>query len=110
MSSYDLAWLSYSQAESPFSKKTLDYISAINIDEDVKFIEKHFNVRPICLRNMKICSLLLQIAAQRGLTLFEIGKIICRPDDDETKPSTLEQLVEKSEHEVETEDFSNVNF
>ena len=110
MSSYDLAWLSYSQAEAPFSQRTLDYINAINIDDDVKFVEKHFQVRPICLRNMKISALLLRQAAQRGLTLAEIGKILCRPDDDDTMPSILEQLVEKSEREVETEDFSSVNF
>jgi hypothetical protein len=73
VSSYDLAWLSYSQAEEQFSQRTLDYIKAINIDDDIKFVEKHFQVRPICLRNMKISTLLLQQAAQRGLTLAEIG-------------------------------------
>lgn len=110
VSSYDLAWLSYSQAEQPFSQRTLDYIKAINVDDDVNFIESHFQVRPVCLRNMKISTLLLQQAAQRGLTLAEIGRILCRPDDDDTQPSLLEQLVEKSEREVETEDFSSVNF
>jgi len=73
VSSYDLAWLSYSQTEEQFSQRTLDYIKAINIDDDIKFVEKHFQVRPICLRNMKISTLLLQQAAQRGLTLAEIG-------------------------------------
>lgn len=110
VSSYDLAWLSYSQAELPFSQRTLDYIKAINVDDDVKFVEANFQVRPVCLRNMKISALLLQQAAQRGLTLAQIGRILCRPDDDDTEPSLLEQLVQKSEREVETEDFSSVNF
>lgn len=67
--SYDLAWLSYSQADLPFSQRTLDYIQSINADDDVTYIEKHFSIRPVCLRNMKISTLLLQKAAGKGLTL-----------------------------------------
>ena len=110
VSSYDLAWLSYSQAEEPFSERTLDYIKSLKVDEDIHFIEKHFQVRPVCLRNMKISTLFLQQAALKGLTLAEIGSILCRPDHDDTEPSLLEQLVQKAENEVETEDFSSVNF
>jgi len=110
VSSYDLAWMSYGQAEEPFSERTLDYIKAINIEDDINFIESNFDVRPVCLRNMKISTLLLQQAAQRGLTLAQIGSILCRPDDDDTEPSLLERLVQQAEHEVETEDFSSVNF
>lgn len=63
VSSYDLAWMSYRQTAEPISQRTLDYIKAINVDEEVRFIEKHFSVRPVCLRNMKIATLLLQQAA-----------------------------------------------
>lgn len=67
--SYDLTWLYMDQAEEPFSKRTLDYIANLDIDADIKFLEQNFKIRPNCLRNMKISSLLLQKAAAKGLTL-----------------------------------------
>jgi len=67
--SFDLTWLSYDQASEPFSQKTLDYIKNLNIDEDIRFLEGNFKLRPECLRNMKISTLLLQKAAAKGLTL-----------------------------------------
>ena len=91
--SYDLAWLSYSQAEETFSQKTLEYIKSVNVDDDVKFIEQNYSIRPVCLRNMKISTLLLQKAADKGMTLAEIGKILCRPDNDDSEPSILEKIV-----------------
>lgn len=69
VSSYDLAWLSFGQAEEAFSQKTLDYISSLDIDADIKLLESSFKIRPECLRNIKISSLLLQRGAARGLNL-----------------------------------------
>jgi hypothetical protein len=46
---------------------------------------------------MKISSLLLKKAAKLGLTLYQIGQVICRPDDDETCPSKLEEIVAEAE-------------
>ena len=60
-------------------------------------IEKNFKVRPECLRNIKISSLLLKQAAAKGLTLAQIGQILCRPDDDEEAPSLLETIVNKAQ-------------
>ena len=62
-------------------------------------LENSFKIRPICLRNMKVSTLLLKRAASRGLTLAQIGQIICRPDDDDTEPSLLEQIVEKAQQQ-----------
>ena len=67
--SFDLTWLSYDQASEPFSQKTLDYIKNLDIDADIRFLEGNFKLRPECLRNMKISTLLLQKAAAKGLTL-----------------------------------------
>ena len=67
--SYDLAWLSYPQADLPFSNETLDYIANIDADKDIEILESCFQFRPECLRNMKITTMLLQRAAARGLTL-----------------------------------------
>ena len=46
---------------------------------------------------MKVSSLLLKKAAARGLTLQQIGQILCRPDDDDSEPSPLEKIVKKAE-------------
>ena len=47
------------------------------------------------MRNMRISSTLLKKGAEAGLTLAQIGQILCRPDDDE-QPSILEQIVKKA--------------
>lgn len=45
---------------------------------------------------MRISSTLLQRGAAAGLTLAQIGQILCRPDEDDSLPSLLERIVEKA--------------
>ena len=71
--SFDLAWLSWSQAEEHFTSKSLKFIESIDVLKDVEILEKSFKFRPICLRNMRISTTLLKMAAQAGLTLASIG-------------------------------------
>lgn len=61
--------MDFPQADEPFSPATLAYINRLNVDEDIRLIESNFKVRPECLRNLKISSLLLKKAANKGLTL-----------------------------------------
>ena len=61
-------------------------------------LEESFKFRPVCLRNMRISSTLLKKGTQAGLTLAQIGQILCRPDDDDTEPSILETIVHRSRH------------
>lgn len=96
LSSYDLIWLSYDQASKPFSKKSLDYIKNIDYMADIRMLEQTFKFRSQCLRNMRISCTLLKKGAEAGLTLSEIGQILCRPDEDETQPSLLEQIVRRA--------------
>jgi hypothetical protein len=81
----------------PFSQETLNYIEFLDIDQDITTLESTFNMRPVCLRNMKVSSLLLKRGAARGLNLTQIGQILCRPDDDDSEPSRLEKIVKKAE-------------
>ena len=67
----------------PFSKRSLDYIRNIDVMADIEVLEKTFKFRPKCLRNMRISSTLLKKGAEAGLTLQQIGEILCRPDDDD---------------------------
>lgn len=96
VSSWDLVWLSYSQADMPFSQRSLDYIRNIDVMADIEVLEKTFKFRPKCLRNMRISSTLLKKGAEAGLTLQQIGEILCRPDDDDEQPSILEQIVKRA--------------
>jgi len=68
----------------------------LNIDGDVTTLEQSFEIRPICLRNMKCSSTLLKEGAKRGLNLAQIGQILCRPDEDDQEDSTLEKIVIKA--------------
>ena len=94
--SFDLVWLSYDQTSLPFSPKTLEYIQSLEIDSDVRLLEKNFDFRPICLRNIKISGILLKKAASLGLTLSDIGTILCRPDEDDSLESHLEKIVRQA--------------
>jgi hypothetical protein len=67
--SFDLVWLNWSQAEEPFSNRTLKFIESLNIKKDIELLENTFKFRPICLRNIRITSTLLQRGAAAGLTL-----------------------------------------
>ena len=90
VSSYELAWLSFDQAEKRFSQKSLDFIAAIDVENDIELLEQNLSFRPICLRNMRISTTLLKLGAEQGLTLAQIGEIMCRGDFDEDSPSLLE--------------------
>ena len=45
---------------------------------------------------MRISCTLLKKGAEAGLTLSQIGQILCRPDEDDEQPSLLEQIVRKA--------------
>lgn len=80
----------------PFSAKSLSYIKKIDPVRDIQLIEKTFHFRPVCLRNIRISTSLLKSAAEEGLTLEQIGQILCRPDEDDSMPSLLEKIVQKA--------------
>lgn len=81
--SYDIDWLAYDQAYEPFSEKSLAYIKNLRVDKDIAMLERNFKIRPECLRNMKLSTILLQEGAKRGLNLAQICSILCRPDEDD---------------------------
>lgn len=64
-------------------------------------LESNFKMRPECLRNMKVSTLMMQRAAAKGMTLAEMSQIFCRPDDDDTEPSPLEKIVAKAQLQSE---------
>jgi len=93
-------WLHWPQAKLPVDSETRSYIHHINVDEDAAILEK-IGVRPDCIRTMKISSTLLKKGIASGLTLYDIGSMVCRPAIDQ--PSTLERLFEKAAQESHDE-------
>jgi len=64
-------------------------------------LDKSLNLRPICLRNMRLSNILLKMGAEAGLNLGEICKIWCRTDDEGEVKSILEGLVERAQRQAD---------
>ena len=67
--SWELVWMEWDQAKEPFTTRTLRYIENIDIEADLAILKTNYNIRSICLRNFKICNILLKKCAKSGLTL-----------------------------------------
>jgi len=90
-------WLTWPQARKPFSQEELDYIAAIDSTKDVQIL-KSLQIRPECLRTMKISTMILQKGAAVGLTLYDLGCIVSRAVLEE--PSELELLYHQALKEL----------
>jgi hypothetical protein len=83
-------WLYWPQAKVPFSERTLSYIRALDADRDLATLTQHgLHIRPECQRVLKVATMLLQKAAARGMTPFQIGSIMCR---EASQKSAIEKL------------------
>jgi hypothetical protein len=83
-------WLYWPQAKVQFDDASLEYIKGLDADKDVSMLASHgLVVRPECVRVLRVCTMLLKKGAERGLTPFAIGSIMCREAN--TK-SPLEKL------------------
>ena len=68
-----MVWMEWPQIQQPFTKEEMDFINAIDPEEDGKFLQNHLKFRDICLRNFRIAETLLKKCAKEGLTLYQIG-------------------------------------
>lgn len=89
-------WLYWPQAKQPYSADTIDYIKSLDAEEDIQLLKFHgWDVPPECARVFRISTMLLKKGAERGLTPFAIGSIMCRRTlKDE---SVIEQIVREAE-------------
>mmetsp|Transcript_87363 Transcript_87363/g.233904 ORF Transcript_87363/g.233904 Transcript_87363/m.233904 type:complete len:842 (-) Transcript_87363:667-3192(-) len=87
----DIVWMSWPQVKEPFTTDELAYIHSISAEKDAKLIEKRLGVHRTQSRLMECSTRLLQIGAQSGLTLEQIGKILYRDDFD--VPSVMEKII-----------------
>jgi hypothetical protein len=85
-------WLSWPQAKIPFDEDVRNYIAALNVDHDARIL-RALGVRDECIRTFMLSTVLLKKAAMRGMTLHEIGALICRSRD-AVRPTMLETIAQ----------------
>ncbi|KAF8088328.1 hypothetical protein N665_0546s0054 [Sinapis alba] len=92
-------WLYWSQARKPYSRETLDYIRSLDAEEDINLLKFHGWKVPLkTARTLRISTILLKKGAERGLTAFEIGNMMCR--ETLSKKSLVEEMVEEAQEAV----------
>ncbi|KAJ9706204.1 hypothetical protein PVL29_001653 [Vitis rotundifolia] len=89
-------WLYWPQARQPFSLDTIDYINSLDAEQDIallKFCGWELSLESA--RTLRISTMLLKKGAQRGLTPFLIGSIMCRVTLN--KESVIEEIVQEAQ-------------
>ncbi|KAL3619178.1 hypothetical protein CASFOL_036748 [Castilleja foliolosa] len=86
-------WLYWPQARQPFSQETLDYIKLLDAEQDISILNSYgLDLSPECARTLRISTMLLKKGAERGLTSFDIGNIMCREKLNEK--SIIEKIID----------------
>jgi len=89
-------WLYWPQAREPFSTETLAYIKSLAGVEDIALLKFHgWELSPQCARVLQVSTMLLKKGAERGLTAYDIGNLMCR--EVVTRKSEIESLMEEAE-------------
>uniref|UniRef100_A0A6M2EFL4 1-phosphatidylinositol 4-kinase n=1 Tax=Populus davidiana TaxID=266767 RepID=A0A6M2EFL4_9ROSI len=92
-------WLYWPQAQQPYSHDTVEYIKALDAEQDIALLRFHgWDMPPECARTFCISTMLLKKGAERGLTPFAIGSIMCR--ETVRKESVIEQIVQEAQDSV----------
>jgi len=86
-------WLTWPQSKVPFDQEELQYISNINVAKDAALL-RELGIREECVRTMMISTTLLKLAAAKGMTLFQIAHLLCRPKSYKKKSSTVPSPIE----------------
>ncbi|KAI9185278.1 hypothetical protein LWI28_005819 [Acer negundo] len=85
-------WLYWPQAKQPYSPDTIDYIKSLNAEQDIQLLKFYgWDLPSECARVFRISTMLLKKGAERGLTPFAIGSIMCRRTLKEE--SMIEQII-----------------
>jgi hypothetical protein len=70
-------WMHFNQAKEPFSQAELDYIERLDPQADVELLkEKVPGISSDALGRVEVAGMLLKLAARRGLTAYQIGKLM----------------------------------
>ncbi|XP_021292403.1 phosphatidylinositol 4-kinase gamma 3 [Herrania umbratica] len=92
-------WLYWPQAHEPYSPGVVNYIKSLDAEQDIELLKFHgWDMPPKCARTLCISTMLLKKGAERGLTPYVIGRIMCRETLKEE--SVIEQIVREAEEAV----------
>ena len=94
---FDMCWMTWKQAEVPFTQKEKEYIESINIIEDMERLNSYIYLRPECWKYFRISNTVLKVGTRYNLTPFEIGSLLYHFDYDYKTPSKIKIIVEKTE-------------
>lgn len=96
-------WMDWPAAKEPMSQETIDYIMALDPDNEARLLDQELpghRIRPRSMRSLKIATRLLQKGATAGLSLYDIGLLIyCREGeslDGKIAKSPLEKIVDEA--------------
>ncbi|KAF4380400.1 hypothetical protein F8388_024693 [Cannabis sativa] len=88
-------WLYWPQARKPYSEGTIDYIKSLDAKRDIELLKSHgWELPPECARNLRISTMLLKKGAERRLSPFSIGSIMCR--ETLKKESIIEEIIREA--------------
>ncbi|KAL2540252.1 Phosphatidylinositol 4-kinase gamma 3 [Abeliophyllum distichum] len=89
-------WLYWPQAPQPFSPDTIGYIKSLDAEKDIQLLKFYgWNISHECARVFRLSTMLLKKGAERGLTPFAIGSIMCR--ETLRKESVIEKIVQEAQ-------------
>uniref|UniRef100_A0ACD5WWH3 Uncharacterized protein n=1 Tax=Avena sativa TaxID=4498 RepID=A0ACD5WWH3_AVESA len=92
-------WLYWPQAREPFSNEATEYIRSLDAEEDIKLLRFHgWELSSSCARVLRISTMLLKKGAARGLTPYDIGRILCR--ETVNRDSEIEDIIQEAEDAV----------
>ncbi|CAH9069957.1 unnamed protein product [Cuscuta europaea] len=93
-------WLYWPQAKQPYSPETINYINMLDAEVDIELLKFHgWKLPEECARILRISTMLLKKgAAERGLTAFDIGSMMCR--ETIKKKSVIELIVEEAQESL----------
>lgn len=92
-------WLYWPQSQQPYSPETIEYIKMLDAEQDIALLKSHgWELSCECARTLRISTMLLKKGAERGLTPFAIGSIMCR--ETLKKVSVIEEIVREAEESV----------
>nr|XP_004240069.1 phosphatidylinositol 4-kinase gamma 4-like [Solanum lycopersicum] len=88
-------WLYWPQAHQPFSSETIEYIKSLDAEEDIGLLKLYgWDIPLESARTLRISTMLLKKGAERGLTPFTIGNIMCR--ETLNKESMIEEILQEA--------------
>ncbi|KAM7525885.1 hypothetical protein LguiA_015787 [Lonicera macranthoides] len=89
-------WLYWPQAREPYSADTIDYIKSLDAEQDIALLKFYgWDLSVECARTLHISTMLLKKGAERGLSPFDIGSIMCR--ETLNKESLIEEIVNEAQ-------------